>query len=131
MPLQEAQREFCSWLLERSRPAESGACASVRRRAAHENDQVRVTALRKLHPPIAESYALKSEIKGGRPSFFRRYRLFLAFGEVCGWADYLVLAHFVPGGIPTLTDQACLGGMRKHFDGNAIVGRDQLEILLQ
>ena len=35
-----------------------------------ENDQVRVSALRNLHPPITESYALKFEIKGGKTVVF-------------------------------------------------------------
>jgi ribonuclease BN (tRNA processing enzyme) len=43
----------------------------------------------------------------------------------------LVLTHFVPGGIPTLTDQNWLEGVRKNFSGNVIVGRDQLDIPLQ
>lgn len=40
----------------------------------------------------------------------------------------LVLTHFVPGDDPTITDEQWTAGVRKHFSGQIIVGRDLLEI---
>lgn len=40
----------------------------------------------------------------------------------------LVLSHFVPGDDPTITDEHWTEGVRKHFDGPIIVGRDLMEI---
>jgi ribonuclease BN (tRNA processing enzyme) len=145
-----------------------------------ENEQMRVTALRNLHPPITESYALRFEIKSGKTIVFSGdTAYFPPLAKFAEGADYLVhevmyvpaleqiikgsnaksllkhlmdshtstedvgriasaagvknlvLTHFVPGGIPTLTDQNWLEGVRKNFNGNVIVGRDQLEIPLQ
>lgn len=40
----------------------------------------------------------------------------------------LVLSHFVPGGDPNITDDMWAEGVRKHFSGQIIVGRDLLEL---
>lgn len=40
----------------------------------------------------------------------------------------LVLSHFVPGDNPTITDEQWAEGVRKHFSGRIIVGKDLLEI---
>lgn len=40
----------------------------------------------------------------------------------------LVLSHFVPGDTPSITDAMWLEGVRRHFNGRAIVGRDLMEI---
>lgn len=40
----------------------------------------------------------------------------------------LVLTHFVPGDDPSITDEQWTAGVRKHFSGRIIVGRDLLEI---
>lgn len=40
----------------------------------------------------------------------------------------LVLSHFVPGDDPTITDDQWTSGVRKHFDGRVIVGRDLMEV---
>jgi len=40
----------------------------------------------------------------------------------------LVLSHFVPGDDSTITDEMWSEGVRKHFDGHIIVGRDLMEI---
>jgi ribonuclease BN (tRNA processing enzyme) len=40
----------------------------------------------------------------------------------------LVLSHFVPGDDPAVTDQMWTEGVRKHFDGTIVVGKDLLEI---
>jgi ribonuclease BN (tRNA processing enzyme) len=40
----------------------------------------------------------------------------------------LVLSHFVPGDDPTITDEQWSEGVRKHFKGPIIVGKDLLEI---
>ena len=56
-----------------------------------ENEQVRVTALRNLHPPIVESYALKFEIKGGKTLVFSGDTAYLpALAEFARDCDYLV-----------------------------------------
>lgn len=39
----------------------------------------------------------------------------------------LVLSHLVPA-FPTITDEMWLAGVRKHFSGEAIVGRDLMEV---
>lgn len=40
----------------------------------------------------------------------------------------LVLSHFVPGADPTITDAMWLEGVRKHFQGEVVLGRD-LQVL--
>ncbi len=40
----------------------------------------------------------------------------------------LVLSHFVPGDDPGITDDQWAEGVRKHFDGRIIVGKDLMEI---
>jgi ribonuclease BN (tRNA processing enzyme) len=40
----------------------------------------------------------------------------------------LVLSHFVPGDDPTITDEQWAEGVRKHFTGRVIVGRDLMEV---
>jgi ribonuclease BN (tRNA processing enzyme) len=40
----------------------------------------------------------------------------------------LVLSHFVPGDDPTITDEQWTEGVRKHFSGQVIVGKDLMEI---
>ena len=40
----------------------------------------------------------------------------------------LVLSHFVPGDDPSITDEQWAEGVRKHFKGQIIVGKDLLEI---
>jgi ribonuclease BN (tRNA processing enzyme) len=40
----------------------------------------------------------------------------------------LVLSHFVPGDDPSITDDQWAEGVRKHFKGQIIVGKDLLEI---
>jgi ribonuclease BN (tRNA processing enzyme) len=42
----------------------------------------------------------------------------------------LVLSHFVPGDMPSITDAMWLEGVRRHFTGRVIVGRDLMEIPL-
>jgi ribonuclease BN (tRNA processing enzyme) len=42
--------------------------------------------------------------------------------------ETVVLSHFVPGDDPTITDEQWSEGVRKHFKGKIIVGRDLLEI---
>jgi ribonuclease BN (tRNA processing enzyme) len=41
----------------------------------------------------------------------------------------LVLSHFVPGDDPEITDDMWSAGVRKHFKGKIIVGKDLMEIL--
>jgi ribonuclease BN (tRNA processing enzyme) len=36
----------------------------------------------------------------------------------------LVLSHFVPGDDPAITDEMWLQGVRKHFSGDVVVGKD-------
>jgi len=40
----------------------------------------------------------------------------------------LVLTHFVPGDDPSITDEQWADGVRKHFNGEIIVGKDLMEI---
>jgi ribonuclease BN (tRNA processing enzyme) len=40
----------------------------------------------------------------------------------------LVLSHFVPGTDPSITDDQWAEGVRKHFSGRIVVGRDLMEI---
>ena len=40
----------------------------------------------------------------------------------------LVLSHFVPGDDPTITDEMWLEGVRRHFSGNVVVGKDLMVI---
>ena len=40
----------------------------------------------------------------------------------------LVLSHFVPGSDPSITDEQWSEGVRKHFSGRIIVGKDLMEI---
>ena len=40
----------------------------------------------------------------------------------------LVLSHFVPGDAPSITDEQWSDGVRKHFKGRIIVGKDLMEI---
>ena len=42
----------------------------------------------------------------------------------------LVLSHFVPGDMPSITDDMWLDGVRRHFTGRVAVGRDLMEIAL-
>jgi ribonuclease BN (tRNA processing enzyme) len=40
----------------------------------------------------------------------------------------LVLSHFVPGDDPSITDEQWSEGVRKHFSGRIVVGKDLMEI---
>ncbi len=40
----------------------------------------------------------------------------------------LVLSHFVPGDDPSITDEQWAEGVRKHFQGRIVVGKDLMEI---
>lgn len=40
----------------------------------------------------------------------------------------LVLSHFVPGDDPSITDEQWVEGVRKHFSGRIVVGKDLMEI---
>jgi ribonuclease BN (tRNA processing enzyme) len=42
----------------------------------------------------------------------------------------LVLSHFVPGDMPSITDDMWLDGVRRHFTGRVVAGRDLMEIAL-
>ncbi|PYS73750.1 MAG: MBL fold metallo-hydrolase [Acidobacteria bacterium] len=51
-------------------------------------------------------------------------------GRIAAQAEVktLVLAHLVPGDDPSITDEQWSEGVRKHFKGRIIVGRDLMEI---
>ena len=53
-------------------------------------------------------------------------------GRVAAQAEpkLLVLSHFVPGDDPSITDEMWLEGVRRHFGGRVVVGRDLMEIPL-
>jgi ribonuclease BN (tRNA processing enzyme) len=38
-----------------------------------------------------------------------------------------MLTHFVPGDDPSITDEQWAEGVRKHFSGRIIVGKDLME----
>ena len=40
----------------------------------------------------------------------------------------LVMTHLVPGDDPTITDEMWIGGVRKSYGGEIVVGRDLMEI---
>jgi len=40
----------------------------------------------------------------------------------------LVLSHFVPGDDPTITDAMWTEGVRAHFKGEVVVGRDLMSL---
>lgn len=40
----------------------------------------------------------------------------------------LVLSHFVPGGIPAISDETWRDAVRPHFKGRLVIGRDLLEL---
>jgi ribonuclease BN (tRNA processing enzyme) len=51
-------------------------------------------------------------------------------GRIAAQAEVktLVLTHFVPGDDPSITDEQWSEGVRKHFNGRIIVGKDLMEI---
>jgi ribonuclease BN (tRNA processing enzyme) len=147
--------------------------------AVMEADGVRVSALRNLHPPVTDSFALRFELGGKVVVFSGDTAYFPPLADFARGADYLVhevmygpalealvrrnpnaatlfehlkashtlvddvgriaaaagvknlvLNHFVPADDPSITDADWVAGMRGHFSGNVIVGRDLLEIPL-
>ncbi|WP_460452334.1 MBL fold metallo-hydrolase [Alsobacter sp. SYSU BS001988] len=140
---------------------------------------VKVAALRNVHPPITESFALKFEFDGKIVVFSGDTAYFPPLADFARNADYLVhevmygpamealvhrnpnaaklfehlkashtlvddvgliaaqanvknlvLNHFVPADDPAITEADWTAGVRKHFSGNVIVGRDLMEIPL-
>src|SRR5205085_8563558 len=51
-------------------------------------------------------------------------------GRIAAQAEVktLVLTHFVPGDDPSITDEQWSEGVRKHFKGRVVVGKDLMEI---
>ena len=51
-------------------------------------------------------------------------------GRIAAQAEVktLVLSHFVPGDDASITDEQWSEGVRKHFNGRIIVGKDLMEI---
>ena len=51
-------------------------------------------------------------------------------GKIAAQAEVktLVLSHFVPGDDPSITDELWAEGVRKHFKGRVVVGKDLMEI---
>lgn len=139
----------------------------------HEDERVRVTAVRNVHPPVVDSYAFRFDTadraivisgdtnvsdavvalaKGadvlvhevlyapaidrllGVDPNARRLRQHIVdshtttedVGRVAAAAGVkrLVLSHFVPGADPTVTEAMWLEGVRKHFRGEIVLGRD-------
>ena len=144
-----------------------------------QNDDVKVTATRVVHPPITQAYAYRFETKHGSVVFSGDTAYAPALAELAKDADILVheimsppgietllrrvpnsaalrkhllashtqpeevgkiaaqahvktlvLNHFVPGDDPTLGSETWTEGVRKHFSGNIVVGKDLLEIPL-
>lgn len=141
------------------------------------NDKVKVTAVRNLHPPIHDSFALRFDTRDRSIVFSGDTTYCPAVAELAKGADVLVheviyvpavdamvkrvpnaatlkehllashtttedvgriaaaagvkkvvLSHIVPGDDPSITDDMLLDGVRKHFGGEAIVGKDLMVI---
>jgi ribonuclease BN (tRNA processing enzyme) len=142
-----------------------------------DNGQVKVTAMRSLHPPFDDSYGFKFEFDGKTVVFSGDTAYNPKLAEFAKGADYLVhevqygpgvealakrvpnaknalkhflashtmtddvgriaaaagvknlvLSHFVPGDDPSITDEMWAEGVRKHYKGNVLVGRDLMSI---
>lgn len=142
-----------------------------------ENDKVKVTAVRNIHPPITDSFALRFDTKDRSVVFSGDTTYCPAVAELAKGADVLVheviyvpgvdamvkrvpnaaslkehllashtttddvgriaaaagvkklvLSHIVPGDDPSITDEMLLEGVRKHFKGDAMVGKDLMVI---
>lgn len=142
-----------------------------------QNEDVKVTTCRVLHPPIEQSYAYRFDTKdrsvviSGDTAYApeladfakgadvlvhevmylpgvellikrlpnaRRLREHLLaahtltedVGKIAAQAgvNTLVLSHFVPGDDPSITDEHWSEGVRKHFKGRIIVGKDLMEL---
>ena len=138
-----------------------------------ENDRVKVTAARNVHPPIHESYALRFDTRERSIVFSGDTNRSDAVVALAQGADLLVhealyvpgveamlarvpnaatlkehllashtttedvgrvaaaarvkklvLTHLVPGDDPGITDAMWLEGVRRHYDGEVVVGRD-------
>jgi ribonuclease BN (tRNA processing enzyme) len=141
------------------------------------NDQVRVSAIYELHPPLQDSYAFKFEFGGKTVVFSGDTTYNPKLAEFARGADYLVhevmylpgvdalakrvpnavtlrehllashtttddvgriaveaqvknlvLNHFVPGDDPSITDAMWIEGVRKHYKGNIVVGKDLMSV---
>ena len=100
------------------------------------SEDMKVTALRNVHPPITESYALKFEL-GGKIIVFSGDTTYFPplaedVGRIAAAAEVkmLVLNHFVPGDDKSVTPEVWTAAVRKTFAGNIVVGRDLLELPL-
>lgn len=142
-----------------------------------DNGQVKVTAMRSLHPPFEDSYGFKFAFGGKTVVFSGDTAYNPKLAEFAKGADYLVhevqygpgvealakrvpnaknalkhflashtmtddvgriaaaagvknlvLSHFVPGDDPSITDEMWAEGVRKHYKGNILVGRDLMSI---
>ena len=142
-----------------------------------QDERVKVTAVRNIHPPIEHSYALRFDtrdrsivisgdtnysekvvalargadvlaheilyppgidtiLKRAPNAATLREHLLASHttpedvGRVAAAAGVktLVLTHFVPGDDPSITDAMWTEGVRKHFSGTVIVGKDLMVI---
>jgi ribonuclease BN (tRNA processing enzyme) len=84
-----------------------------------------------MHVPSIESLiANESNAKTLREHLLASHTTTDQVGRLASEAGVktLVLSHFVPGGYPFVPDRVWYAGVRPHFKGNLIVGRDLLEI---
>jgi ribonuclease BN (tRNA processing enzyme) len=144
-----------------------------------QNDKVRVTAMKTLHPPFEDSYGYKFEFGGKTVVFSGDTAYNPKLADFARGADYLVhevqygpalealakrignaktamdhflashtmtedvgrvasaaqvknlvLSHFVPGDDPAITDDMWRDGVRRHYSGNIIVGKDLMSVPL-
>jgi ribonuclease BN (tRNA processing enzyme) len=78
--------------------------------------------------------ALREIASGNAPSLMdhllRSHTTTEELGRVAAAAGVrtVVLSHLVPGGLPSITDEMWAEGVRRHFQGEIIVGRDMMEI---
>jgi len=70
-----------------------------------ENDQVRVTALKVIHPPIVDCFALKFEFQNRVVVFSGDTTWYAPFVEFCRGADYLVHECMLSTGIDALCER--------------------------
>ena len=93
-----------------------------------ESGDMRVSALRNYHPPVAESYSLKFEFGGKKVVFSGDTAYFPPLAEFAAGADYLVHEVFYPGAVAAMLkdrpNAPLLGAsIRSHHTSPEDVGR--------
>ena len=81
-------------------------------------------------PAIEELVSRLPNAKRLREHLMAAHTLPEDVGKIAAQAEVktLVLSHFVPGDVATITDEQWAEGVRKHFKGRIVVGKDLMEI---